>query len=173
MLRCRRTEVKVPRVTRSAEVRVSAQQAYDYLKGGDRVKEWIPDVSRSERITPGPVRPGSRIVYAFHVAGRDFEITNEITQLREPEYVGFRAVSGIVNHGYFEVTPLGPGTSRVTLHFEFELPRGPVGALARCLPIDRIIEHYAQASLARLVVQLEALERVRAEPEPTETGEPR
>lgn len=165
----------MPGVTRSAEIRVSAQQACDYLKGGDRVSEWVPDVSSSERITPGPVRPGSRIVYLFHVAGRDFEITNEITQLQEPELIEFRAVTGIVNRGRFEILALGADACRVTLRFGFELPHGPVGALARLLPIDRMIDRYAQASLARLVIRLESLGRDSAEhgsSKPTETGEP-
>jgi uncharacterized membrane protein len=165
----------VPSVTRSAEVRIPASRAYDYLKGGDHVKDWIPDVSRSERITPGPVHVGSRIVFAIRVANHDFEITNEITHLREPELVGFRAVAGVPNHGHFEVKAVSPSVSIVTLHFEFELPRGPVGALARFLPVDRIIDHYAQSSLARLVQKLESLDASpAAQPstKPTETGEP-
>ena len=165
----------MPSVTRSAEVRIPASRAYDYLKAGDHVKDWIPDVSRSERITPGPVHVGSRIVFAIRVANHDFEITNEITQLREPELVGFRAVSGVSNHGHFAIQSVSPNDSVVTLHFEFELPRGPVGALARFLPVDRIIDRYAQSSLVRLVQKLESLDSVPAQQptsKPTETGEP-
>lgn len=165
----------MPSVTRSAEVRIPASRAYDYLKGGDHVKDWIPDVSRSELITPGPVRIGSRIVFAITVAGHDFEITNEITVLREPELVGFRAVTGVANRGYFEVSPLAPDLCRVTLHFEFDLPRGPVGALARFLPVDRIIDRFAQSALVRLVHRLESLgaeAAQRSASKPTETGEP-
>lgn len=164
----------MPSVTRSAEVRVPASRAYGYLKGGDHVKDWIPDVSRSERITPGPVHVGSRIVFAIRVANHDFEITNEITQLREPELVGFRAVTGVANHGHFEVTAVSPNVCVVTLHFEFELPRGPVGAIARFLPVDRIIDRYAQNSLVRLVDKLESLDAAPTQQptsKPTETGE--
>ena len=165
----------MPRVTRSAEVRIPASRAYDYLKSGDHVKDWIPDVSRSERITPGPARVGSRIVFAFRVAGHDFEITNEITQLREPTLVGFRAVTGVANHGHFEIQSVSPAACTVTLHFEFELPRGPVGAIARFLPVDRMIDHFAQTSLARLVAKLESLEPASSEQpasNPSQTGEP-
>ncbi len=165
----------MPRVTRSAEVRIPASRAYGYLKQGDNVKDWIPDVSRSERISPGPVHVGSRIVFAIRVANHDFEITNEITQLREPELVGFRAVAGVPNHGHFEIRSISPDASVVTLHFEFELPRGPVGALARFLPVDRIIDRYAQSALLRLVHKLESLDGVPTQQptsKPTETGEP-
>ena len=101
--------------------------------------------------------------------------------------MGFRAVTGVANRGDFEIKAVSPSVSIVTLHFEFELPRGPVGAIARFLPVDRIIDRYAEKALVRLVHKLESLDVTPAEPsleptqagaaeteqiKPTETGEP-
>ena len=89
----------------------------------------------------------------------NFEIVNELTSLDPPTLVGFQAVAGIGNRGTFEVASLDHGQrSRVTLWFSFDLPGGPVGAIARRLPLESILDHYAQTALGNLVRRLESFD---------------
>lgn len=153
----------MPSITRSADVAARPTSIFWYLREGEHVAEWLPDVVRSERLTPGPVVPGSRFRYVFRVLGRDFEIVNEITAVEPPKLIRFESVTGVSNRGQFDIcSPDGSGLSRVTLWFAFDLPGGPIGVVARRLPITSIVDHYAQTSLTRLVRRLESLE-----PDPT------
>ena len=153
----------MPTVSRSADVTASPTVVFEYLEAGEHVGEWMPDIKRSARLTPGPVAPGSRFLYVFRVLGRDFEITNEVTELEPPERIGFQAVVGVGNRGWFEVLPLDDGRrSRVSLWVEFDLPTGAIGAIARRLPVAAIMDRYAQAALANLVRRLETLDQTQA-----------
>lgn len=164
----------MPTVTRSAEVRKAQARIFDYLEAGENVREWMPDVERADRLTSGPVQPGSRFRYVLHVLGRRFEIINEVTDLDRPRLVGFRAVSGIGNGGQFEIAPgrktaptqdnapsTGDGQiaarSELILRWSFDIPSGPIGFLIRTLPVASIIDHYAQVALRNLVARLESL----------------
>lgn len=150
----------MPSINRSADVGAAPGRVYEYLEAGEHVGEWMPDVVRSERLTPGPTRPGSRFRYVFRVLGREFEVVNEVTDHRPPERVGFRTVAGVGNRGWFEVQSLDGGLrARVSLWFDFDLPSGAVGAIARHLPVASIIDRYAQMALSGLVLRLEGLEK--------------
>lgn len=155
----------LPIVSREAVVAVPVETIFDYLQAGEHVGDWVPDLLRSERITPGPIRPGSRFRYVFRVFGYPFEVINEVDELVPPRVVGFRAITGIRNHGQFTITPLAPNlttdrpTSRVALLFTFTLPSGPVGLVIRALPIESMLDRYAQTTLARLARRLEAIDQ--------------
>jgi len=149
----------LPSITRSAEIAAPPASIFEYLKEGEHVGEWLPDLLRSERLTPGPVGPGSRFLYVFRVLGRSFEIVNEVTAVEPPALIRFQAVAGVGNRGHFEIAALDGGQrSRVTLLFAFDLPSGPVGLLARHLPVAAIVDRYAQASMVRLARRLESLD---------------
>jgi uncharacterized membrane protein len=150
------SEVHLPIVTRSAEVSAAPNSIFEYLREGEHVGEWLPDVLRSERLTDGPVQAGSRFRYVFRVLGRSFEIVNEITDLDPARRIGFRAVTGVGNRGQFDLVDLDHGLrTRVTLWLTFDLPGGPVGLMARVVPVAAIVDHYAQVALVNLVRRLE------------------
>lgn len=77
----------MPSITRSAEIAAPPASIFEYLREGEHVGEWLPDLLRSERLTPGPV-----------------------------------------------------------------------GLLARHLPVAAIVDRYAQASMVRLARRLESLD---------------
>jgi uncharacterized membrane protein len=147
----------VPEVVNRAVIRAPAERIFALIEQAERNTEWVPDLSVSERLTPGPTRVGTRFRFVTRVPGVPIPIdsTDEVVALEPGRLIRFTSVRGVPHSGYWEMEPLPPapdGTpqTRVTYAMSFELPPGLGPLVARMIDLPRRLEEQSQASLANL-----------------------
>jgi uncharacterized membrane protein len=147
----------VPEVVNRAVIRAPAERIFALVEQAERNTEWVPDLSVSERLTPGPTRVGTRFRFVTRVPGVPIPIdsTDEVVALEPGRLIRFTSVRGVPHSGYWELEPLPPlpdGTpqTRVTYAMSFELPPGLGPLVARMIDLPRRLDEQSQASLANL-----------------------
>jgi uncharacterized membrane protein len=111
----------------------------------------VPNLQRSERVTPGETRVGTRFRFATRVAGFPIEIVDEVVQLIPDRFIAFSGVSGPHHAGSWTFQPEPDGSStRVTYRMQFELPPGIGAMVARLVDLPRWLDDQAQGCLANL-----------------------
>ena len=140
----------MPEVVNTAVIRAPAAQIFDYIAHAERNREWVPDLSLSERVTPGETRIGTRFRFVSKLAGIPVDVTDEVVQLVPERYIAFRGVTGPPHSGSWRFEPLDdPSQTRVTYRMEFELPPG-VGLMAKLIKLEERLDEQSRACLANL-----------------------
>ena len=147
----------MPEVVNRAVIRAPAERIFALVEQAERNTEWVPDLSVSERLTPGPTRVGTRFRFVTRVPGVPIPIdsTDEVVALEPGRLIRFTSVRGVPHSGYWELEPLPPATdgtpqTRVTYAMSFELPPGLGPLVARMIDLPRRLDEQSQASLANL-----------------------
>ena len=102
------------------------EAVFDYLSDLDHYPEWQPAVRRAELVDGGQPKTGSRIRLLVAGPGRDVDVEGEITELRRPERLALRSLSGPASLNaavLFEA--VSRSATRLKLHVELQ----PTGLL--------------------------------------------
>ena len=147
----------MPEVVNTATIAATPERVFDLIAHAERNVEWVPDLERSERITPGETRVGTRFRFVSRLAGIPVDVTDEVVQLVPGRYIAFRGVSGPKHAGSWRFEPEGEGRRvKVTYRMEFELPPAIGALVARMLKLEERLEEQSRACLANLRAMLEA-----------------
>ena len=140
----------MPEVVNSAVIRARAERIFDYISHAERNVEWVPDLTRSERLTSGETRIGTRFRFAMKMAGFPVDVTDEVVQLVPERFIAFRGVTGPAHSGSWRFEPQeDPAQTRVTYRMEFELPPG-VGLMAKLIGLEEKLDEQSRGCLANL-----------------------
>ena len=141
----------MPEVVNTAVIRAPAADVFAFIAQAERNAEWVPDLSQSERVTPGPTRVGTRFRFVSKLAGIPIDVTDEVIQLDPERYIAFRGVSGPKHAGSWRFEPAADGAeTRVTYRMEFELPPGIGPLMAKLVRLEERLDEHSRACLANL-----------------------
>ena len=156
-----RERVELPEVVNTAIIRAPAERIFAYIAQAERNVEWVPDLVRSERLTPGPTGRGTRFRFVSRLAGIPLDVTDEVVEYEPGRLIRFAGVRGVRHAGFwrFEPQPPDPGgqpRTRVTYSMEFELPPGVGPLLAKLVDLPRRLDQQSRACLSNLRAILES-----------------
>lgn len=145
----------MPEVANQALIRAPAEQIFALIEQAERNVEWVPDLTRCERLTPGPTRPGTRFRFVMRVAGISVDATDEVVAYEPGRLIRFSGIKGVPHSGYWQLQaqpPAADGTPQtlVTYVMSFELPPGIGPLVARMLDLPRRLDEQSRACLANL-----------------------
>jgi ribosome-associated toxin RatA of RatAB toxin-antitoxin module len=140
----------MPEVLNSAVIEAPASAIFAFISQAERNVEWVPDLDRSERLTPGETRVGTRFRFAIKVAGFPMDVTDEVVKLVPNRHIAFEGVSGPKHAGSWTFEPQGEGRTHVTYRMSFELPPAIGPMVAKLLDLDRRLNEQSRACLANL-----------------------
>lgn len=107
---------------------IAPGEAFDYLADFSTTAEWDPGVEEAERLSPGPVRAGSRFHVVARICGLRFPLEYEITHYDRPHRLVLEG-GGESVRSIDELTfAPRPGGTRVT--YEARLRATGLGRLA-------------------------------------------
>ncbi|MGH2355006.1 MAG: SRPBCC family protein [Chloroflexota bacterium] len=153
-------EAVVPEIVNQAVINAPAQRIFAFIEQAERNVEWVPDLTRSERLTPGPTRQGSRFRFVTKIAGIPLESTDEVVEYQPGTLIRFASVQGVPHAGYWRFEPQPPapdGTPRtlVTYSMSFDLPPAIGPLVARMINLPTRLDEQSRACLANLRSLLE------------------
>ncbi|MGH0036607.1 MAG: SRPBCC family protein [Myxococcota bacterium] len=132
---------------------IAIEDAFDYLADFSRTAEWDPGVVSGERLTPGPVGPGSRFRVVVAFLGRRLPMEYEITEFDPPSRLvlvgGDETLRSIDELGFVA----RPGGCRVT--YEARLELAGLRRLADPL-LHALFQHIGRAAVRGLKERLAA-----------------
>ena len=147
----------MPEVVNQAVIRAPADKIFAFVEQAERNQEWVPDLSRSERLTPGPTRVGTRFRFVTRIPGIPFPIdtTDEVVAYEPGRLIRFTGVQGVPHAGYWKLEPLAPAPdgrpqTQVTYSMSFELPPGLGPLVSRMIDLPRRLDEQSQACLTNL-----------------------
>jgi hypothetical protein len=145
----------VPEVVNRAVIRAPAERVFAFIEQAERNTEWVPDLTLSERLTPGPTRQGTLFRFVTRIAGIPLESTDEVVAYEPPRLIRFVGIKGVPHAGYWELEPLPPGPdgtpqTHATYAMSFELPPGVGPLLARLIDLPWRLDEQSRACLANL-----------------------
>jgi uncharacterized protein YndB with AHSA1/START domain len=110
------------RIVDTVEIERSPEEVFAYLDQLTRHGEWQTEVVSARTLTDGPTRVGTRAVETRKFAGREQEMSYEVTEHDSPRVFAFRGLDGPLRPvGRATVEPLDGGArSRFTFEFGFE-----------------------------------------------------
>lgn len=150
----------MPEVVNTAVINAPVSRVFGLISQAERNAQWVPDLQRSERVTPGETRIGTRFRFAMQVAGIPVETTDEVTALEPDRFIAFSGIAGPPHAGSWRFEPEpGPGgteATRVTYQMQFELPPGIGGLVARFLDLPKRLDEQSRACLVNLRRMLES-----------------
>lgn len=143
-------------VTRSIFIRVPPEAIWELVVDHtERMTEWMPHIVEAERLTPGPVRVGSRTRYVSQLVGIRREFVNEVTALEPNRRLDYKSVEGNVEDcGYWLFEPQDDGC-QVTFSMTYYLPGAVFGEIADLLVVHRAQEKQIEEGLQNLKERLE------------------
>ncbi len=146
----------MPEVVNTATIDATPERVFELISHAERNVEWVPDLERSERVTPGDTRVGTRFRFVSRLAGIPVDVTDEVVQLVPGRYIAFRGVTGPKHAGSWRFEPVGEGARvKVTYRMEFELPPAIGPLVARMLNLEERLDEQSRACLANLRAMLE------------------
>ena len=141
----------MPEVVNSAVIKAPPEKIFAFISQAERNVEWVPDLQRSERVTPGETRIGTRFRFATRIAGFPLDVTDEVVQLVPDRLIAFRGVTGPPHAGSWSFEPQADGSAtHVTYRMEFELPPGIGPFVAKMIDLDGKLNEQSRACLANL-----------------------
>jgi len=106
----------------------SPDEVFDYLADFANAKEWDPGVMEGERLTSGPLGPGSRFRLVARFLGRRVPLEYEITDFDRGRRVVFQADDAVVRS--IDEVRFGGAGDRTSVTYEADLRvKGPFGGL--------------------------------------------
>ena len=145
----------MPEIVNTATIRAPAERIFQVIEQAERNVEWVPDLSRSERLTPGPTRKGTRFRFTMKMAGIPVDVTDEVVEYQPGRLIRFAGVHGVPHAGYWLLEPQPPAPdgapqTRVTYSMSFELPPGIGPLIARMINLPSLMDQQSRACLANL-----------------------
>ena len=148
----------MPEVVNRAVIRAPAERIFALVEQAERNTEWVPDLSVSERLTPGPTARGDALPLRHPRPRRPHPHRQHGRGggpgAGAPDPLHQRpAASPTPATGSWSPCPPAPdGTpqTRVTYAMSFELPPGLGPLVARMIDLPRRLDEQSQASLANL-----------------------
>ncbi|HEV2126144.1 MAG TPA: SRPBCC family protein [Chloroflexota bacterium] len=144
----------MPEVVNTAVIQAPAARVFDFIAQAERNAEWVPDLQRSERLTDGPTRVGTRFRFSSRIAGIPIDVTDEVTAFEPHRLIAFAGVSGPPHAGSWVFEPIEDGAgqpaTRVTYRMAFDLPPGIGPFVAKMLDIPRRLDEQSLACLRNL-----------------------
>jgi uncharacterized protein YndB with AHSA1/START domain len=142
-------------IVNTAIIAAPAEKIFDYIASAERNVEWVPDLTASERVTPGPTRKGTRFRFVMKVAGIPVESVDEVVQFEPGRLIRFAGVRGPKHTGYWRMEPLDPDTegrprTRVTYAMTFDLPPALGALVSRLFNLSQRLDEQSRACLANL-----------------------
>lgn len=143
----------MPKIVKQATITAPAARIFALLQAAERNEEWVPGCLRSERLTPGPTRVGTRFRFLVRPLAVAFEVVDEVVEFIPDRLLRFRSVRGVWHEGYWLLEP-EDGATRVTYCMDSDLPPG-AGLLAGLLRLEARIGRQAEDCLRNLRQVLE------------------
>ena len=142
-------------IVNTAVIHAPAERIFSFIAQAERNVEWVPDLARSERLTPPPTAIGTRFRFAMKVAGFPVDVVDQVTELVPNRLIRFTGISGPRHGGSWEMESLSPDAqgrpqTRVTYRMDFELPPGVGPMIARLLNLPEKLDQQSRACLANL-----------------------
>jgi uncharacterized protein YndB with AHSA1/START domain len=142
-------------IVESIEISRRPEDVFAYLTEPSHVPEWQESALSVRADREGPLSVGSRVTVTRRAAGREWTMTNEVTEVNPPVGWALRGIDGPVRgilNGRIE--PLEGGQrSRVTLSLDFE-PHG-IGKLLLPLVVRPQVRREMPKNLQNLKQRLE------------------
>ena len=140
----------MPEVVNTATINAPADEIFAFIAQAERNVEWVPDLERSERLSTGETRIGTRFRFISRLAGLPVDVTDEVVQLVPGRYIAFRGVTGPKHAGSWRFEPTDdPARTRVTYRMEFDLPPG-IGLMAKLINLEDRLDEQSRACLVNL-----------------------
>jgi len=132
-------------------VPVSQEAAWDFAADVRNAPRWVFGVREVAGALRHPLLPGDRLKVRLMAGGRIADSDWEIGRCERPRFLSSHG-RALGASGTLEIVcaPLGPDQSEVSYHVVYQLPGGPLGALAARLGVQGIIEVQARRSLRTL-----------------------
>ncbi len=145
----------MPEIVNQAIIRAPVERIFDFIAQAERNVEWVPDLSLSERLTPGPTAKGTRFHFVMKVAGLPIDSVDEVIAFVPNRRIEFASVRGVPHAGAWEFEPLPPGPdgapqTRVTYRMSFSLPPAIGPVVARMLNVPARLDEQSRQCLANL-----------------------
>jgi hypothetical protein len=144
-------------VVNSATIHAASDRIFELIAAAERNVEWVPDLLRSERVTPGPTRVGTRFRFVARIPGIPFpmEFVDQVTELEPGRLIRFVGVEGVGHAGYWRFEPqpadeAGRPSTTVTYAMQFDLPPGIGPLVARMINLPARLEEQSRACLSNL-----------------------
>jgi uncharacterized protein YndB with AHSA1/START domain len=147
----------VPEIVNQAIIHAPPERIFTLIAAAERNVEWVPDLVRSERLTPGPTRVGTRFRFVTRIPGLPIPmtVTDEVKALEPNRLIRFRGVEGVGHAGYWQFEPQPPDASGrlrtlVTYAMEFDLPPGIGPLVAKAINLHARLDEQSRACLLNL-----------------------
>lgn len=147
----------MPEVVNSATIRAPSDRIFEFIAAAERNVDWVPDLLRSERVTPGPTRVGTRFRFVTRIPGVPFplEVTDQVTELEPGRLIRFTGVEGVGHAGSWRFEPQPPDadgrpSTIVTYAMQFDLPPAIGPLLARMINLPARLDEQSRACLTNL-----------------------
>ena len=109
------------RIDRDIVIARPPEVVFDYLADVERFPQWQPAIERAERVTPGPLEPGSRVRLVVRAPTGPTELLGVVDALERPSLLGVRSQGGPVEvTARCTIVPEGAG-SRLRLTASIDL----------------------------------------------------
>lgn len=139
-------------VVKSALLSVPASSVYAFLIQAERNSEWVPRVTHSERLTPGPTVVGTRFRFNLEFMGQVVGSTDEVIELVPNRLIRSHAIQGLKHSVSWQLEPVGDdgAVTLVTYSMAFQLPPILRTLTARLFNLESLFEEQAKACLYNL-----------------------
>jgi hypothetical protein len=121
---------------------------FDYLADNRNEVQWNRYLARVDKLTPGPVGPGTRYRDYAHMMGVNIPFSLAIDAYEPPTHVTQVGKFGAVRYVLSYMLQPVDGRAEVTLRFEGTLPRLLRPAAE---PLGRVFQHRFDTAIAGLV----------------------
>jgi dehydrogenase/reductase SDR family member 12 len=82
------------KIDREIVVARPPEAVFDYLADVERFPQWQPAIERAERLTPGPLAPGSQLRLVIRAPTGPTDVTGEVVALTRPSLLAVRTLTG-------------------------------------------------------------------------------
>jgi len=115
----------------SLTVKRPLDEVFAYVADFERAPEWITDLVRVEKLTPGDVGVGTRFTQVVSLGGQELEGTMEVRAYEPPHVYAYEGEGGPTRFtARFTLTPEGEST---LIRHDYEVVLG--GGLALMAPV--------------------------------------
>jgi uncharacterized membrane protein len=99
----------------SVDIARPLEEVFAFVANSANDALWGSNLVQVAKISPGPVRVGSRFRYKVRFAGREFELMREITEYELNRRHAVKTISGPLRFGGVRTFEAIPGGTRLTL----------------------------------------------------------
>ncbi|MGH7692834.1 MAG: SRPBCC family protein [Candidatus Dormibacteria bacterium] len=155
----------MPEASARITVPASVERAWDFAADVRNAPLWVSGVRQVSGDLGQPLRPGDRLQVRLVAGGKVADSVWEIDASERPDFLSSHG-RALGAHAFLHIAcqPRGPRLTEVLYQITYQLPGGPLGALAARLGVQGVLELQARRSLRTL----RRLLRNQAQPRPQE-----